>query len=79
MENQTAPAVTNTSIVEEIIPLFEHIGSITEDVKSILKKAKDAQLDAPMLSKIAKAKADQKLGDLIDKTESLLDLAESLK
>lgn len=75
--NQT-PAVTNESTVEKLVPIFEEIATLSEDAKAIVKDAKDAGLDGAALQKIAKAKANLKLGDLIDSTKDLLDLAESL-
>lgn len=75
----TNPVVTNESTVAKLVPLFEEVGTLMEDVKVIVKEAKDAGLDAPSLQKIAKAKADQKLGDLADKTQGLIDLIDSLQ
>ena len=75
---QAAPTITNESTILKLVPLFEQVGSLMEDVKVIVKEAKEAGLDAPALQKIAKARADQKLADLADKTQSLLDLIDSL-
>ena len=75
---QATPVVTNESTITKLVPLFEQVGSLMEVVKVIVKEAKEAGLDAPALQKIAKAKADQKLADLADKTQGLIDLIDSL-
>lgn len=69
---------TAEQVIEKLVPLFEQVNSLTEDAKAILKEAKDAGLDHVSLGKIAKAKANNKLSDLYDKTEALLDLMEPL-
>ena len=73
-----APTVTANSIIDKLIPIYTEIETLTEDAKEILKDAKEANLDAAMLSKIAKAKANSKLSDLHEKTEKLLSLMDDV-
>lgn len=76
--NQPQDPITAAQLVEKLVTLYSEILLLDEDAKEILKEAKEAGFDAPMLSKIAKAKAADKLGDLQDKTETLLGLIETL-
>lgn len=69
--------LTAESVVEQLIPIYREINTLMDDAKAILAEAKEAELPAAMLAKIAKAKADSKLEDLEDKTKSLLELIES--
>ena len=71
-------AETNQTIIDKLVPIFTEIDTLADDAKEILSGAKEAGLDSAMLSKVAKAKANSKLGDLEKKTGKLLDLIESL-
>lgn len=72
------PAITANQIIDKLVPIYTEIETLGEDAKEILKDAKEAGLDSAMIAKVAKAKANLKLGDLTEKTESLLDLINSL-
>jgi uncharacterized protein (UPF0335 family) len=72
------PTITANSIIDKLVPIFTEIDTLVEDTKDILKDAKEAGLDSAMIAKVAKAKANSKLGDLEEKTGKLLDLIESL-
>jgi len=65
-------------VITELVPIYSEIITLTEDAKEILSKAKDADLDATMLSKIAKAKAAMKLGELEAKTAALVKLLDEV-
>ncbi len=69
---------TNESIIKRLIPLHINIADITADVKMVLLDAKEADLDATALNKIAKAFANQKVQKLVQETAELLDLIQSL-
>ncbi len=69
---------TNESIIKRLIPLHVNIADITADVKMVLLDAKEADLDATALNKIAKAFANQKVQKLVQETAELLDLIQSL-
>lgn len=68
--------MTDKEVIEKLIPYYVQIEDLSDETKEILKAAKDAGLDAPALAKIAKAKAVNKIGDLFDKTDALLNLME---
>ena len=68
--------VTNESIVEQLVEQYTEINNLTDNVKGLLDEAKQAGLDYKNLAKIAKAKSAGNLGDLHDKTETLLQVME---
>ena len=65
-------------VIDDLVPIYSEMITLTEDAKEILSKAKDADLDATMLSKIAKAKAAMKLGELEAKTAALAKLLDEV-
>lgn len=63
--------------IERLVPLFQNIEDLNQDVKAILDEAKEQGIEnASDLSKIAKAIVKDKLEELKDKTEDLLTLIE---
>lgn len=66
------PTVSANSIIDKLIPIYTEIDTLTEDTKEILKDAKTAGLDSAMLSKVAKAKVDSKLEELLTKSEEMI-------
>ena len=63
--------------IERLVPIFQNIEDLNQDVKAILDEAKEQGIEnASDLSKIAKAKVKNKLEELEDKTKDLLNLIE---
>lgn len=63
--------------IERLVPIFQNIEDLNQDVKAILDEAKEQGIEnASDLSKIAKAIVKDKLEELKDKTEDLLTLIE---
>jgi|JI10StandDraft_1071094.scaffolds.fasta_scaffold704805_2 uncharacterized protein (UPF0335 family) len=71
--------MTNIEVIDKLVPIYTEIDLLTQDAKQILADAKEAGLDAPALSKVAKAKVQQKLEDLKEKTDALSDLIDSVQ
>lgn len=69
---------TELEFINKLIPIYQEISLLTEDSKVVLADAKEAGFDAPALSKVAKAKVQEKLQDLKDKTDALSDLIEEV-
>ena len=67
-----APTVTANSIIDKLIPIYTEIETLTEDAKEILKDAKEAGLDSAMIAKVAKAKVNSKLEELLTKSEEMI-------
>jgi uncharacterized protein (UPF0335 family) len=63
--------------IERLVPLFQNIEDLNQDVKAILDEAKEQGIEnATDLSKIAKAIVKDNLEELEDKTKDLLTLIE---
>jgi len=71
--------MTNNGVIEKLIPIYTEIDLLTQDAKQVLADAKDGGLDAPALAKVAKAKVQQKLEELKEKTDALSDLIDSVQ
>ena len=71
--------MTNNEVIEKLIPIYTEIDLLTQDVKEVLVSAKEFNLDAPALAKVAKAKVQQKLEELKEKTDALSDLIDSVQ
>lgn len=68
MENQEVKKFkTKAEYVEMLKREFYEIESIMENVAEIKTEIKDAGMDATLLAKIAKAMAENKADDIIDK------------
>lgn len=68
---------------EEFVKLmqreFTEIESIMENVKELKEQAKASGYDATMLAKLAKAMAEAKTDDVIEKSQAFIDLAEEVR
>ncbi len=64
--------------VEAMQREFYEIQSIEENLKELRTAAKEKGFDAAMLAKIAKARAEAKIADLVDKSQKLIDLADKV-
>ena len=71
--------MTNKEYITKLVPIYDEIGTLTDDAKEILSEAKESGLDAAMLSKVAKAISSAKLGDLEEKTKDLMDLLKEVQ
>ena len=71
--------LTPKEVVDKLVPIYEEIITLTSDAKDVVTEAKDAGLDHSLLNKIAKAKAQSKLGDLEDGAQALLSMIEQLE
>ena len=71
--------MTNNEVIEKLIPIYTEIDLLTQDAKQVLADAKDSGLDSPALAKVAKAKVQQKLEELKEKTDALSDLIDSVQ
>lgn len=73
------PKKTKAEYVEAMKRLYVEIQSITEDLTSLKDEAKERGMDAALMAKVAKALADNKLEDILDKNTSFEELAEEVR
>lgn len=70
--------MNNQETVEKLVNIYNEVAILSEDAKQVLADAKEAGLDTTLLSKIAKAKVKDKLGELEEQTSDLLALIEEV-
>lgn len=73
------PKKTKAQIVEAMKRLYVEIQSITEDLTALKDEAKERNMDAALMAKVAKAQADSKLDDILIKNTAFEELAEEVR
>lgn len=80
MTNETTQAVkpTQKELFLRFVQLYGELALLTEDVKVLGEEVKEhyVDLDIPNMKKVAKAKAESKLGDSVDKVNEFLQAVE---
>lgn len=71
--------MTNTEVIQKLVPIYSEIITLGEDAKEILAEAKENGLDNSALAKIAKAKSQAKFDELVDKTIAFNKLLEEVQ
>lgn len=59
---------------EQLVEFYREIEMINENIKDVKSSLKDMELDATLISKVAKAQAQSKVEDLEETTKALLEL-----
>jgi hypothetical protein len=67
---------TEEQIIEDMYDQLLLVDKYNTILKEYKTEAKEAGYDAALLAKVAKAKVDDKVGELTEKTEKLLELLE---
>ena len=70
---------TVTELVKAMQREFTEIDSINENLKELKDEAKAAGHDAAMLARLAKAMAEGKTDEVIDKSQAFIDLADAVR
>ena len=73
------PKKTKAEYVEAMKRLYVEIQSITEDIVAIKDEIKERWMDATMLARVAKAQAEMKLDDILDKNTAFELLVEEVR
>lgn len=73
------PKKTKAEYVEAMKRLYVEIQSITEDIAAIKDEIKERGMDATMLARVAKAQAEMKLDDILDKNTAFELLVEEVR
>lgn len=66
--------VTESQYIEKMYDVLLQIDGFNEELKQIKSDAKESGFDAALLAKVAKAKVDDKVSELKEKTEKLQQL-----
>lgn len=80
MENQEVKKFkTKTEYVQLMKREFTEVESIMENVAELKAEAKEAGFDATLLAKIAKAMAENKVDDVLEKNEVFASLVDEVR
>lgn len=79
MENQEVKKRTKVELVEAMQKLYTEISSITEDIDAIKEEAKERDMPAALMAKVAKLRADMKVDDVLDKNEEFAALVDEVR
>lgn len=80
MENQEAKKFkTKAEYVQLMKREFTEVESIMENVAELKAEAKEAGFDATLLAKIAKAMAENKVDDVLEKNEVFASLVDEVR
>ena len=73
-DNTNANAKTDIDFIRELEGLFIQLDSVNESIKTVKGEAKEAGFDSALLAAVAKALANSKEDDLLEKSEALVEL-----
>lgn len=79
MENQEVKMRTKVELVEAMQKLYTEISSLTEEIDEIKAEAKDRDMPAALMAKVAKLRADMKVDDVLDKNEEFAALVDEVR
>ena len=74
MTEEVKNVKTEAQLIEDMQEQFEQVNKYMIIVKELKADAKEAGYDGALLAKVAKARADDKVQELTEKTEALMDL-----
>lgn len=75
-EVQEQKVFTEEELIEDMYDQFIQIDKYNTIVKELKDSAKKSGFDGALLAKVAKAKADNKVSELTEKTQRLLEILE---
>ena len=79
MENQEVKKKTKAEFVQAMKREFYEVESIMENVAELKAQAKEAGYDATLLTKVAKALAESRADEVIEKNEIFADTVEEIR
>lgn len=79
MENQEVKKRTKVELVEAMQKIYTEISSLTEEIDEIKAEAKDRDMPAALMAKVAKLRADMKVDDVLDKNEEFAALVDEVR
>ena len=79
MENQEVKKRTKVELVEAMQKIYTEISSLTEEIDEIKAEAKDRDMPAALMPKVAKLRADMKVDDVLDKNEEFAALVDEVR
>lgn len=77
--NQEVQKRTKVELVEAMQKIYTEISSLTEEIDEIKAEAKDRDMPAALMAKVAKLRADMKVDDVLDKNEEFAALVDEVR
>lgn len=77
--NQEVKKRTKVELVEAMQKIYTEISSLTEEIDEIKVEAKDRDMPAALMAKVAKLRADMKVDDVLDKNEEFAALVDEVR
>ncbi len=77
--NQEVKKRTKVELVEAMQKIYTEISSLTEEIDEIKAEAKDRDMPAALMAKVAKLRADMKVDDVLDKNEEFAALVDEVR
>ena len=80
MENkQEAQKRTKVELVDAMQKLYTEISSLTEQIDELKAEAKERDMPAALMAKVASLRANMKIDSVLDKNEEFADLVEEIR
>ena len=70
---------TKVELVDAMQKLYTEISSLTEQIDEIKAEAKERDMPAALMAKVAKLRADMKVDDVLDKNEEFAALVDEVR
>lgn len=79
MENQEVKMRTKVELVEAMQKLYTEISSLTEEIDEIKAEAKDRDMPAALMAKVAALRANSKVDSVLEKNAELEELVNEVR
>ena len=77
--NEETQKRTKVELIEAMQKIYTEISSLTEEIDEIKAEAKDRDMPAALMAKVAKLRADMKVDDVLDKNEEFAALVDEVR
>lgn len=79
MENQEVKKRTKVELVEAMQKIYTEISSLTEEIDEIKSEAKDRDMPAALMAKVAALRANSKVDSVLEKNAELEELVNEVR
>ena len=79
MENQEVKKRTKVELVEAMQKIYTEISSLTEEIDEIKAEAKDRDMPAALMAKVAALRANSKVDSVLEKNAELEELVNEVR
>lgn len=76
---ENKPKKSKVELVDAMQKIYSEIGSLTEEIDAIKDEAKERQMPAALMARVAKLRSEMKVDDVLDKNEEFAALVEEVR